>query len=237
MLNRLAAKGYLMRRFIRHQLQRIAEWLQRVALGIWTSPAEMRVSAWYAARGNATLRLEYDLAPQSIVFDLGGYEGQWASDIHAMYGCRIYVFEPVPAFAERIARRFRHNPGIRVFDFGLSARTETGRIGLAKDGSSLYKPGTESVEIRLVSIAEFLRRENIADIDLMKINIEGGEYALLEQLLSEGLAARIQNIQVQFHDFVPDAEARMAAIQQGLARTHETTYQFPFVWENWRLRK
>ena len=227
-----------MRRFIRRQLQRIAGWLQRVALAVWTTPEEKRVSAWYAAQGDARLRLEYDdLAPESTVFDLGGYEGQWASDIHAMYGCRVSVFEPVPAFAQRIARRFRHNPRIRVFDFGLSARTGTDRIALAHDGSSLYKTGTETVEVRLMGISEFLRQEGIGNIDLMKINIEGGEYELLEQLLDEGLVTRVRNIQVQFHDFVPRAEARMTAIKQRLSKTHEITYEFPFVWENWRLRK
>ncbi len=226
-----------MRARLRYQLQRVAGWLQRIALSLWTSPAERRVAAWYADQGHARFRLEYDLSADSIVFDLGGYEGQWASDIYAMYGCRVSVFEPVPAFAANIARRFRHNPRIRVFDFGLAARTETGRMALAADGSSLHKTGSGSVEVRMVDAAEFMRQENVAAIDLMKINIEGGEYALLEHLLDKGLAARIRNIQVQFHDFVPDAEARMKAIQQRLALTHATTYQFPFVWENWSLRK
>ncbi|HVP08373.1 MAG TPA: FkbM family methyltransferase [Burkholderiales bacterium] len=225
-----------MRRFFRVRLQRLAAWLQGLAFAFWTSPAEVRVAKWRAAQGDATLRLDYELSERSTVFDLGGYQGQWASDIHAMYGCRVYVFEPVPAFAEQIARRFRRNPRIRVFPFGLAARSETVRLGLAQDATSTFKPGAESVEARLVGISEFLRSEGVGTIDLMKINIEGGEYDLLEHLLDEGLIARIGNLQVQFHDFVPDAEARMAAIQQRLARSHAPTYQFPFVWENWRLR-
>lgn len=226
-----------MRRLIRYLLERIADRLNRLACAIWRSPAEMRVSGWYAAQGDMTLRLEYNLSSNSTVFDLGGYEGQWASDIYSMYGCRIFVFEPVPAFAERIARRFRRNAQIRVFAFGLADQTEMGRIGLAADGSSLYKAGADAIDIRLVSITEFLRQEFVEEIDLMKINIEGGEYKLLEHLVNEGIVMRIRNIQVQFHDFVPDAEARMLAIQGKLAVTHETTYQFPFVWENWRLRE
>jgi hypothetical protein len=47
---------------------------------------------------------------------------------------------------------------------------------------------------------------------------------------------QIENIQVQFHDFVPDAEGRMQRIQEKLAQTHELTYQYLFVWENWRRR-
>jgi hypothetical protein len=46
---------------------------------------------------------------------------------------------------------------------------------------------------------------------------------------------RITNLQVQVHDFVPTAEQRMHALQRGLAQTYEMTYQYPFIWENWRL--
>jgi hypothetical protein len=40
--------------------------------------------------------LEYDLNADSVCIDIGGYEGQWASDIFGRYGCTIHVFEPVP---------------------------------------------------------------------------------------------------------------------------------------------
>jgi hypothetical protein len=46
---------------------------------------------------------------------------------------------------------------------------------------------------------------------------------------------RERRIQVQFHDFVADADRRMAAIQSRLRATHHTTYQYPYVWENWAL--
>ncbi len=52
--------------------------------------------------------------PTRMVLDLGGYEGQWASDLYARRRCRIDVFEPVARFAAAIAERFRHNSDIRV---------------------------------------------------------------------------------------------------------------------------
>jgi len=70
----------------------------------------------------------------------------------------------------------------------------------------------------------------------MKINIEGSEYDLLEHLLETNYVKIIKNIQVQFHDFVPNAEKRMKRIQEKLQKTHYLTYQYPFVWENWRIK-
>jgi FkbM family methyltransferase len=200
------------------------------------SPQEQRVRPWCAAKGDKTLRLEYDLNADSVVFDIGGYEGQWASDIFGRYGCTIHVFEPVPAFADNIRRRFSRNPRIHVHSFGLAAAGRVVRMYEAADSSSLFQRSRNNIVVKLTGIAEFLEEEGIGQIDLMKINIEGGEYDLLEFLIERGLTYRIHDLQIQFHDFVDEAERRMYAIQQHLARTHYQTYAYEFVWENWRLK-
>ena len=76
-----------------------------------------------------------------------------------------------------------------------------------------------------------MNENQIGPIDLMKINIEGGEYDLLDHLIDTGFVKNIRNIQVQFHDFVPDAVKRMSSIHGKLMRPHETTYQYLFVWK------
>jgi FkbM family methyltransferase len=209
-------------------------------LGTLVSPPpghvqSLRVRPFLDARGDKTLRLFYDLNADSLVLDLGGYEGQWASDIYAMYGCRIHVFEPVTKFATDIRRRFALNTRIMVHEFGLADRNDAATISIEADASSMFKRGSMTCELKLVRASEYFETEGIKHVDLMKINIEGGEYDLLDHLIESGWAKRIENIQVQFHDFVPDAERRMRSIQARLATTHTTTYQYPFVWENWRL--
>ena len=70
----------------------------------------------------------------------------------------------------------------------------------------------------------------------MKINIEGGEFELLERLIQTGLISRIKNIQVQFHNIAVESTKRMEKIHQGMYKTHQPTFQYKFVWENWVLR-
>lgn len=193
--------------------------------------------AWWREQGDGTLRLDYDLHEDSVVFDLGGFQGQWASDIYARYRCTIHVFEPVSGYAANIRRRFARNPNIIVHDYGLAGATRVERIAICGDGSSTLKRGGPSETIRLADAVEFLEREEIEEIDLAKINIEGGEYELLERLIDSGTVQRIKDIQVQFHDFViPDARSRMNKIQERLSATHALTYQYEFVWENWRRK-
>lgn len=182
------------------------------------------------------LRFEYDLDASSVVFDLGGYEGQWASDIYSRYCCTIHVFEPVQAYADNIQSRFAKNADIQVHPFGLGSSDTEIRIGMGNDGSSVFKKGDQEVTGRLVEANEFLTQHGITEIDLMKINIEGGEYDLLSHLMDTESVTQIKNIQVQFHDFVPNAEAKMKSIQERLSVTHFLTYQYEFVWENWKRK-
>lgn len=197
---------------------------------------QKRVIPWFEIQGDKTLRLDYDLNENSLVFDVGGYEGQWASDIFSKYCCFIHVFEPVEEFARNIEKRVCKNKKIVVHRCGLSNKNETVKITLDKDGSSTFKTGVNTEDVVLVKAIDFMQENNIQKIDLMKINIEGGEYDLLEHLMDIEFIKNIKNIQVQFHDIFPDAEQRMTRVQEKLEKTHYLTYNYPFVWENWRKK-
>jgi FkbM family methyltransferase len=197
---------------------------------------QQRVLPWIKDNGDKTHRLNYDLSDESLVIDLGGYEGQWASDIFSMYCCKVYIFELVPDYANNIKNRFAKNKHIKVYPFGLASNNITTKISVTGDSSSSYKPSGEMIDVQLMSASDFFEDNNISFVNLMKINIEGGEYDVVEHLISTNLITKIQNIQIQFHDFFPDAKDRMREIQSHLAITHKLTYQYEFVWENWVLR-
>ena len=192
---------------------------------------------WDSDYGDEELRQQYDLSRDSIVLDVGGYKGQWASDIYSRYRCTIHVFEPVSDFASEIAKRFASNPAITVHGVGLGSESREERISISADGSSIFRKDGIAESIELVDICAWLDHAGIQTVDLIKINIEGGEYELLDRLVETGRIHQMKNIQVQFHDIHRDSEARMAAIQTSLQKTHVLTYQYKFIWENWRLQK
>lgn len=197
---------------------------------------EHTVARWHADGGEHRLRYDYDVRAEDVVFDLGGYEGAWSAEIFARYRPRVYIFEPAPAYADQISQRFAGNDRIRVVDAGLAGETKLLWMGIRDDATGAWTESGDVVEARLVQAAEFLETNRLGEIALCKINIEGGEYELLEHLLDANKIGQFRNLQIQFHSFVPDAEQRMAAIQRRLQRTHQLTYQYPFVWENWRRR-
>lgn len=189
------------------------------------------VARWFIDRGDLTHRINYDLKPDSIVIDIGGYKGDWAEAIISKYKCYIYIFEPVRSFYEYIYDRFSDNNKVFIYKFGLGPRTETVDIGVNNDASSLFIETSNIEKISIMACEIFL--DKMPNIDLIKINIEGGEYDLLNHLIKKDLISRLRNIQVQFHTFVPDCVDKRQAIRCELSKTHKLTYNYDFVWENW----
>jgi FkbM family methyltransferase len=214
-------------------------WEVRKLLGVMTEQ-ERRGVEWFRIRGDDTLRVNYPLTPDSIVFDLGGYKGEWSWRIFTKYGCTIHIFEPVNEYYADIVHMFNGNPKIRILNYGLAGRTRIASIYIDHNRSSLcWKNGFEgkrTENIQLKAAAEYLDEYSIKSVDLMKVNIEGCEYDLLPHLIESGLIRRISNIQIQFHDIERDSEKKMRSIQKLLHRTHKITWQHYFIWENWARR-
>lgn len=228
-------KTYLLHRVLRHLKH---NWLKNICAqeaieAPGSTKLEQEYRRWIADGGDYRLRFSYSLNQRSVVLDVGGFEGQWSSDLFARYGCRIIIFEPVSSFAKAIVKRFQHNKKIEVLQLGLAGISRTSSIGLLGDSSSVFHRSNTTQKIRLVDVAEWFGVRRIRRIDLMKINIEGGEYELLERLIETGLIKKVWNLQVQFHTNIEGAEVRMKKIRSGLAETHRCTYQYEFVWESW----
>lgn len=194
------------------------------------------LGSWWRAHGDKSLRLNYPLTEQSVVFDAGGYVGEWSEAIIERYNPFVFIFEPIPEYFENLKAKFHHNSKVCVMNVGLADHTFVAQMEKRNDGSSLLMNGsTRQIEdVQMVDIHEIIRERRIGDIALIKINIEGGEYALLQRMLQTQITLQCYNIQVQFHNFYPNAESLRRQIRQELMKTHQLTYDYPFVWENWQ---
>ena len=190
---------------------------------------------WLRDKGDDELRYNYDLNSESIVFDLGGYHGEFAEKIYNKYQCNIYVFEPVEEFFNIIKEKFSSNSKVKVYNFGLSDKDEMMDISLEDNSSSIYLAEGKKERISLKSASNFIIDEGLTSIDLLKSNIEGGEFPVLQDLIKSNLVKNIKNIQVQFHSFISNSLKMREDIHFELNKTHHTTYNYYFVWENWEL--
>jgi FkbM family methyltransferase len=172
----------------------------------------------------------------SIVFDFGGFEGNWAAEIRSIYDATVHIFEPHPTFAQKIRERFEQDPSVIVYDFALGRSKGSLTLSDEGDASSSLRDATRTVTGHIQSVHDFFKLTPIKKIDLMKINIEGGEYDLLPALADAGLMGKIEILQIQFHLFSKLDIERREEIREVLLRTHECNWSYDFVWEQWTRR-
>ena len=198
----------------------------------------VEVTRWFRDKGDETLRLDYpELNKESIVFDLGGYLGNFAQAINDKYGCTVYVFEPHPEFYNSCVQRFSSNDKVIPLNFGLSDKEGKLVLSDSVDGSSFHNPNHKEksgIECEVKEIFKVLRKLKVSNVDLMKINIEGGEYPFLLHMISESALPVVDNYQIQFHNFIDNADGLRNKIIEGLSKTHVRTWCYTFVWENWK---
>jgi FkbM family methyltransferase len=194
---------------------------------------------WKANGGDNLLRYNHDdvLNGSSIVFDLGGYEGEFADIINKKYKSKIFVFEIVPKCIKFMESLFSDRKDkIIICPFGLNDSDMSLSFEGKGPGAKLLSVSNPNQIAYLKSIKSFLHENNIVKVDLIKINIEGAEYSLLEYLFETGLIKIFKKIQVQFHDFDENCLENLLLMNRKLSETHDNIFCYPFVWEEWQIK-
>lgn len=192
---------------------------------------------WRENYGDSTHRLYYDLNKDSVVFDLGGYVGDWAHQIYNLYGCKLFIFEPIKKYFDIIKESFNNNPDVTIMNVAAYDKDTVSYMNMESDASSLTEvPVENSIEIRTINIVDFIKTKGITSIDLMKINIEGSEYDVLDAMIKNDLHRIVKNFQIQYHRNVANYEQRRTAITKALSKTHDISYMYEYVWEGWKVK-
>lgn len=189
-------------------------------------------------------RTNYPLESNSIVLDVGVYHGDFTNWCSELWGCYVYGFEPVPEFFIEATRNFKDPIHVKLFNYGLGNSTRKVPLHVRADSSTVFfKEDIPPGQLRTIEIHDvahtFLTLE-LLHVDLLKINIEGGEYELLDRLVDTNLIQRVRFIQVQFHGgLLPgpgpvDADAERLRVRERLTGTHREQWCVKDgLWESW----
>lgn len=146
--------------------------------------------------------VDFPLTKDSVVFEIGGYEGRWAKEIASRYNPDLYVFEPQPWAFEICQQVLSEFSGSRVFPFALGLTTAELAMGSWEtDGCSFTNipSGKPTGTGRMREIHTSLRELAIEHIDLCLMNIEGYEFKLIPHMIETGIMDRIDYFMCQFH--------------------------------------
>jgi len=148
--------------------------------------------------------LANSLGESSIVYSFGiGTNATFELDAIAHSGCRIFAFDPTPRSADWAARQ-RFPPQLCFKEIGIAAAD--GEIEFyappAQDEVSysaygVHRGSDVPVRAPVRSLGSIMGMLGHGHIDVLKMDIEGGEYDVVQQLASSDL--RPTQLLVEFH--------------------------------------
>jgi FkbM family methyltransferase len=160
-----------------------------------------------------------------VVFDVGANIGLFSVWIaRSAPAVRVVAFEPFPenfAALERNLAVCDHD--VRRYPFAVGPAPGFGRM---QDGGSRsldheLVPGRDDGAgnlVRVVSLAEAFEMANVDAVDLLKMDIEGGEYDIFAAPLPRTLMRRFRRIAIEYHEH--RHAGTLASIQARLSETH-----------------
>lgn len=157
-------------------------------------------------------RLPFDVTPDKLV-DLGANIGLSSLWFAHRYGCStVIAVEPFPDNA-RLARLNleRNNINAEVIEAAVGARDGTAFFEEAVD-ANMGHLATSGRQVPVVSMETLLSKLPAgAEIDLVKLDIEGGEGPLLQDNLH--WLRRVKSLIAEFHPEVIDYPAAIRSIE------------------------
>ncbi|NQV78057.1 MAG: FkbM family methyltransferase [Lutibacter sp.] len=184
-------------------------------------------------------RHRYSLPTNAVIFDFGGYKGDWTASMLKLHPhSTVHVFEVVPEYVAILERRFGSDKRVKIYNFGLGKDNSILKFTIEDLASSTFRldkiSNEKIIEASIYDASEFMDKHNFQNINLCKMNIEGGEFDLLSRLVEVGYISRFENIQIQFHNYGEWSIQYRDKLRTQLAKTHNSTYDYAWIFENWR---
>lgn len=138
----------------------------------------------------------------SVVVDLGMNRGGFATAIVAGYGCSIVGAEPIADLHAGIPG----HPRIVAERVAVAGQTGEITIGVDPGSDASVLSETDRRAVPAVSLEDFLDRNDVRRVDLLKVDIEGAELPMFRSV-PDGVLRQVRQMTVEFHDFLEPALA------------------------------
>jgi FkbM family methyltransferase len=159
--------------------------------------------------------------PLRVVYCAGvGLDMSFELDLAKMMTKPVLVFDPSPTGINTVAKC--DTPNIKFFPAGLAAHTGFIEFSVpvdAAEGSySVVQDGVETVSFDCYDLGTIMRTNGDSYIDLLKMDIEGFEFDIVNQLLDRRIPVR--QLCVEFHPWL-----RPGQTYKTIARLYRAGYR------------
>lgn len=157
------------------------------------------------------------LPPEPVIVDIGGYIGDFSVFAAKRLNASVVVYEPTAENFDLLVENIRLNGfedtitavnkavGVEG-SVAINVQVDRGEV----HASSYWYDDAEQRTIASVNLETLLNDHNITNVDLLKIDCEGGEYDIIDHASPDALR-RVRHIALEWHrvDFYADRLARL----------------------------
>lgn len=140
----------------------------------------------------------------SIVYSAGvGRDISFEKALIEKFGMTIELADPSPTGIETMEMAENQSPLIHFRSVGVAAHSGTLKLGApadAQEGSYTITNSSETIEFPCLSLSDWMNSNQHTHIDLLKMDIEGSEYEVLENIVDNNI--NIKMICCEFHHFM-----------------------------------
>lgn len=142
---------------------------------------------------------------ESVVYSAGvGLDISFERELVERFGIVVELFDPSPTGIKTMQKLENSVHGINFHPVGLAGSSGTFQFGTPKnprEGSYTITTGKESsVDFRCYDLRDLMRQRGNNKVDLLKMDIEGFEYGVIDSIIQNKLD--IRQICVEYHHFM-----------------------------------
>ena len=175
---------------------------------------------------------DHDLVKGQSVLVLGAYKGGSIQEWMNRYTVKVYAVEPVKEYVEILLQKRAENESLEIFPFAVGSKSKEIEINLDEYSTSTFIETKNKRKIQQHDIVEYLESLEIFPT-VVEINIEGGEYEVMERLITSEVVNKIETFVIQFHNYNLECEFKRARIRLDLLKTHRCVFNYEWIWERW----
>lgn len=147
---------------------------------------------------------QFDLENLHTVIDIGANVGIFTNYMTGKNAKVVHAIEPTGRAFTELKKQFYYYNSIHSHKIGIGAKNEKLTIYTNNDNSTIsnfnYKTSDNCTEevVDVLTLSSFYTTQNLSSVDLIKIDIEGMEYELIESLSTPDLL-RCSRYLIEYH--------------------------------------
>jgi FkbM family methyltransferase len=164
----------------------------------------------------------------NVVIDIGANVGLFTKYMLYKNAKKVFCYEPNKSAFNCLFKNYQNNNSVFLNNLAVSTNNDKLRLYLDVNNtlvSSAKRNTSDFYDVDSITLKQILTQNNLEKVDLVKIDIEGMEYELIENLENE-VFSKIYSFIIEYHDV--ESMDKSSGVKKLTKKLNENGYSVKF---------